>query len=68
MQQKRKKRTTVPSVLCPFYERECLNGEEVARACWRRMNSDDMIIVDYDLNWVQCPIADWMFQRELTYF
>lgn len=49
-------------VLCPFYERECPQGEATARLCWRRMNCPEQAKVDFDDYRVECAIADWMFR------
>lgn len=54
----------IPDVLCPFFERECPLGEECARLCWRRMNSPDDALVDYEEFEVECFIVEWMGMSE----
>jgi hypothetical protein len=46
----------IPNVLCPFLERECPQGEEVARYCTRLANSEN---VDENFGgcWVDCIVA-----------
>ncbi|MFQ5769154.1 MAG: hypothetical protein ACE5HX_01360 [bacterium] len=55
------KQKRVPNVLSPFLERECPEGEEAARFCWRLMNSEEGETVGCGDFWVDCRIATRMF-------
>ncbi len=58
----------IPDTLCPFLERECPQGEETARICWQRMNTEDEASGDKGAHNVDCLIADWMFSRGNGHF
>ncbi len=52
-----KSRTTV---LCPFLERECPNGEDAALFCCRALNSDEDD-PEFSQLWFTCDVALRMF-------
>jgi len=57
-----KKEKTRINILCPFLERECPLGEELAQICWRKLYSGEAGMADYDGRDVDCLISDWMYK------
>ena len=58
----RSDRKPLPSLLCPFMERECPNGDDTALFCRRALNSDEDDPEFANL-WFTCDVALRMFSQ-----